>query len=288
MEPKTGTIKSHDGLDLYYHIWEPASSPRGIIAFFHGGGGHSGQPTYNYFIKHFLEKGYALYGLDQRGHGRSGGDPFHINSMQDVRLDMQAFLAFIKQRNNGEAIFALGQSMGGLFVLDYCLHHPHDVAGAIAIASGLNLTGIPYVVRLIFRLLSRIVPKKVLKVRGVDLSGASRDPKQAELLTTDPLTNLSSTPKTVVEITNTVARVHENAAKFQTPLLMIHGTADPISPYTGSERFFNGVTMADKTLQLYPDGYHQPFIDTNREEVFADLEGWFEAHINPTRTIEPS
>ncbi len=280
MQPKTGKIKSYDGLDLHYHTWESADAPRAIIAFFHGGGGHSGQPTYNYFIEHFLRKGYTIYGLDQRGHGRSQGDPFHINSMEDIRHDMKAFIEFIKQRHSEEALFALGQSMGGLFVLDYCSYHPRDVSGAVAIASGLNLTGIPYVVRLIFRMLSRIAPKKVIKVRGIDLNGASRDPKQAKLLKTDPLTNMSSTPNTVVEITNTVARVHKNAAKFQTPLLMIHGTADPISPYTGTESFFNGVTFTDKTLKLYQDGYHQPFIDTNREEVFTDLEDWFEAHLS--------
>ena len=59
---------------------------------------------------------------------------------------------------------------------------------------------------------------------------------------------------------------------------MMHEKADRISPYTGSQTFFDAVTMQDKTLKLYPDGYHQPFIDINREEVFADLENWMEAH----------
>jgi hypothetical protein len=29
--------------------------------------------------------------------------------------------------------------------------------------------------------------------------------------------------------------------------------------------------MQDKTLKIYPGGYHQPFIDINREEAFIDL-----------------
>ncbi|MEM8860409.1 MAG: lysophospholipase [Chloroflexota bacterium] len=279
MEPKTGKVKSHDGLQLFYRVYEADETPKAIIAYFHGGGGHSGQPTYTHFVKHFPEKGFMLYGLDQRGHGRSEGDPFHINSMADIRRDMQSFLELIQQNHPDIPVFFLGQSMGGLFVLDYCLHRPNDVAGAIAIASGLNLTGIPAVVRLIFRLLSRIAPKRVLKVRGVDLTGASRDPKEAERLKTDQLTNLSSTPQTVVEITKTVERVHKTAPKFQTPLMVIHGTADPISPYTGSETFFNAVKIEDKTLKLYEGGYHQPFIDTNREEAFSDIENWVNAHI---------
>ncbi|MEM9773040.1 MAG: alpha/beta hydrolase, partial [Chloroflexota bacterium] len=81
MEPKTGKIKSYDDLQLFYRVYETAETPRAIIAYFHGGGGHSGQPTYTHFVKHFPKKGFVLYGLDQRGHGRSEGDPYHINSM---------------------------------------------------------------------------------------------------------------------------------------------------------------------------------------------------------------
>ena len=39
------------------------------------------------------------------------------------------------------------------------------------------------------------------------------------------------------------------------------------------------VAKQDKTLNLYLDGYHQPFIDINREKVFNDLAAWLEAHV---------
>ena len=64
-------------------------------------------------------------------------------------------------------------------------------------------------------------PEKLIKIRGIDLSGASRDPKEGERLKSDSLSNLSSTPHTVVQITKTIAWVHENAPKFQTPLLVM-------------------------------------------------------------------
>ena len=279
MESLTGTIESHDGLSLFYRAWHPTTKPRGIIVFFHGGGGHSGQPTYHHFTDHFLRKGYALYGLDQRGHGRSEGDKFHIEKIEDIRQDIDDFLKFVKQRNDGESLFALGQSMGGLFVLDYCLHDPIELKGAISVAPGLNLEGIPTIVQGIFRLLSKIAPKWVLKVRGVDLSAASRDPVESKKIKSDPLTSLSSTPNTLLEIVRTVERVHRNAPKFQIPLLMIHGSDDRISPPIGSKRFFEATTLTDKTLNLIQGGYHQPFIDVNREEVFSDLEAWIENHL---------
>jgi alpha-beta hydrolase superfamily lysophospholipase len=73
--------------------------------------------------------------------------------------------------------------------------------------------------------------------------------------------------------------VYENAPNFKTPLLIIHGKADRLSPYKASEKFFNNVKFEDKTLKLYPDSYHQPFIDLNRDEVFSDIEQWLEARI---------
>lgn len=280
IEPKTGTVKSHDGLHLFYRLYAASDSPRAIIAYFHGGGGHSGQPTYTHFLKHFMEKGYALYGLDQRGHGYSEGARYHTDTQADIRQDMRHFLEMIQQAHPNKPVFFLGQSMGGLFVLDYCLHRPKDVAGAIAIASGLNLTGIPAVVRLLFRAMNWIAPKRVLKVSGVDLTAASRDPVEAERIKEDKLTNLAGTPRGFVQIIETMKRVHANAPNFDTPLMVIHGKGDRISPYVGSETFFNAVTMADKTLKLYEDGYHQPFIDTNREEVFADIENWIEGQLS--------
>ena len=122
---------------------------------------------------------------------------------------------------------------------------------------------------------------KLLKVRGIDLTAASRDLEEAERTKNDKLTKLAGTPRGVLQIMETVKRVHARAPEFSTPLMVIHGTADRISPYVGSESFFNKVTMEDKLLKLYEGGYHQPFIDTNREEVFADIEAWIEAHLQP-------
>ena len=98
MEHKTGTIETHDGLNLFYQALLPEGTPRASIAYFHGGGGHSGQPTYAYFVPHFVEKGYAMYGLDQRGHGRSEGDPFYTPSVEALRSDMKRFIGFIKDK----------------------------------------------------------------------------------------------------------------------------------------------------------------------------------------------
>ena len=36
MEPKTGKLKSFDGLQLFYRIYEAPAPPRAIIAYFHG------------------------------------------------------------------------------------------------------------------------------------------------------------------------------------------------------------------------------------------------------------
>ena len=69
-----------------------------------------------------------------------------------------------------------------------------------------------------------------------------------------------------------------HAADLQVPLLLIHGDADPITPADGNLAFFKNVKMEDRVLKLYEGGYHQAFIDSNREEVPADVADWLGRH----------
>lgn len=277
MEHCTGTLVGEDGVKLYFQTWSPAAVTRASITILHGIGGHSGQSTYTHLINYLAPLGYKLYGLDLRGHGHSQGRRGSINKWEDFRSDLLLLIRLIRASESNKPIFLLGQSLGGLIVLEYTLRHPEDMQGVIVSAPALSPPNLSPVLISLLKLLSPIWPHLVLNPK-FDVSGVSRDPEEVKKLLDDPLTAPLLSPRLAVETLSALRWTQAHATDFQVPLLLIHGAADPITPTEGSQRFFKHVNFADKTLRLYEGGYHQAFIDINRQQVLEDIAQWLEQH----------
>ncbi|SDS42717.1 Serine aminopeptidase, S33 [Paenibacillaceae bacterium GAS479] len=61
-----------DGVHIYGRRWLPGQqSIKAAVGIVHGLGEHSG--AYDHVAEWFTERGYAVFGFDQRGHGRTEG-----------------------------------------------------------------------------------------------------------------------------------------------------------------------------------------------------------------------
>ena len=60
---------------------------------------------------------------------------------------------------------------------------------------------------------------------------------------------------------------------------MQHGAQDAATPASGSERFVGMIRAADKTLKIFPEGYHELLNDLDRDEALALILGWLEARL---------
>lgn len=278
MDHSTGSLHSADRLELFYQRWQPEGAPRASLAILHGLGGHSGQSTYTPLIDHLVPLGYAVWGLDLRGHGRSEGQRGSINSWQDYRSDLRAFLQQIESTEPSPATFLLGQSLGGLIALEYVLRYPRAAQGVIGSAPSLSVPNISPLLITLLKVLAPIVPHLILSPK-FDPSVVSRDPAEVQKLVDDPLSDPKLSPRLLVETLSVIEWTQAHAAELQTPLLLLHGTADPLSAPEGSQSFFKRVKVVDKTLKLYEGGRHQPTIDTNRRQVLDDIAGWLEQHL---------
>lgn len=277
MYHSTGMFRSADGLELYYQRWSPERETRASIAIQHGLGGHSGQSSYTHLVDHLVPLGYALYSHDLRGHGRSGGRRGSINDWEEYRSDLRLLLHMIKGSSSDQPVFLLGQSLGGLIVLEYSLNYPQDMRGVIASAPVLSVPKKSRVLTTVAKLLSPILPHVVIG-RSRHVSGDSRDPEELQRLLDDPLAVPGLSLRLAVEMLSTLQWTQAHAANLQVPLLLIHGDADPVTPARGSLVFFNNVKIEDKALKLYEGGYHQAFIDSHREQVLADVAHWLDEH----------
>ena len=280
---QNGTFAGAGGLQLYYQAWMPPDSQpkRAVLINLHGLGDHSG--LYPTLASHFPAHGFALYAFDMRGNGRSPGQRAYLRGWHEYRGDLHAFLERIRKWEGDLPVFILGNSLGGLVVLDYALHYPAGLSGVIAAAPPLGDVGVPPFLMALGRVMSRICPRFSLRV-GMDLSGLARDPAVVDSILADPLFHRRGTARLSTEVTAAIGRVHARAETFSVPLLILHGSADRMVPPDGSRSFFAKVSHPDREFREYPGAYHGLFADLNFDLVLRDLQRWIEEHFPAGRT----
>ncbi|MGA7670567.1 MAG: lysophospholipase, partial [Nitrolancea sp.] len=243
----------------------------------HGLGEHSGE--YEHVVERLVPAGFAVYGFDLRGHGRSPGQRAFIRSWDDYRQDVRAFLNLVAEEQPGQPHFLLGHSLGGIIVLDFALRHPDGLRGVIALGPAIGELGISPALRALARVVSRVRPSFSLGT-GLEASAISRDPEVVAAYRSDPLVHDRGTARLGVESERIVDFIHSHAAELRLPLLIQHGEADRIAGIDGSRRFIANVTEPDKTLIEYPGAYHQVHNDLCHETVTADLLAWLERYLD--------
>lgn len=263
-------------VQLFYCCWNPPETPRALLIIVHGYSDHSGR--YLNLVKDLVSRGFTVYGFDQRGHGRSPGKRGHINSFADFRHDLHTFTRLVASQQPDLPLFLFGHSLGGLIVLDFGLHHPQEIDAVIVSAPHLSDPPISPLLATLSRALSGIWPTFSMNA-GLDFTSLSRDPNAVQAYLDDPLVHGKGTPRLAVEISEAVDNTNANAASFELPLLITHGTADRLTDPEASRRFFENVSSTNKTFIPYEGGYHEGHNDIHRERVIIDIAHWIEEQI---------
>ncbi|HSU73627.1 MAG TPA: alpha/beta hydrolase, partial [Terrabacter sp.] len=71
MQSSTFTLTTPDGTEVFVNRWLPDGQPRAVVQVAHGLAEHSSR--YARFAQRLTDHGYAVYGSDHRGHGRTTG-----------------------------------------------------------------------------------------------------------------------------------------------------------------------------------------------------------------------
>ncbi|MCP4356525.1 MAG: alpha/beta hydrolase [Chloroflexi bacterium] len=276
MQHNEGTIETVEDVKMYYQVWRPDDPPRATLLIVHGLGEHGGR--YTNVVNQLTPKGYVIYAMDNRGHGRSPGQQGYIDDWSVLREDLRAFVQFVQEEEAGRPFFLMGHSMGGCITLNYVLHYPDGLTGVVASAPAVGQLNVPPVMAFMSKLLAKIKPDLSVAT-GLDAGAVSRDPAVVTAYNDDPLVHGKGSPGAVVQFVETAEWTMTHAADFQPPLLLIHGDADQLVNVEGSRQFFEKVKQADKKLIIYEGGYHESHNDLHKEEMLADLETWLEAHM---------
>ncbi len=277
MKQGEGTFQGAGGIGLFYRCRRPEGDARAVLAIVHGHGEHSGR--YENVVDSLVPRGFAVYGFDHRGHGRSPGRRGHIDSYVQYRGDVSAFLRLIESREPGLPVFLMGHSMGALVALDYLIHDSTGVRGAIISGAPIEPSGVAKpVLVLMSRLLSRVWPRFPMRL-GLDASALSRDAEVVRAYVEDPLVHGRFTARWGIESLAAVARVKARAAELKVPVLFIHGEADRLNLPGGIRVFFDRVTSPDKAVEIYPEMFHELHNDLGYDRVLGDLGLWLARHL---------
>lgn len=270
------TIMGAGSMQLYCQSWRPAAGKiRGVMAIVHGFGEHSGR--YGYLVDALTGAGYAVWGFDHRGHGRSPGLRGHVDQWDEFIADVASLVQHARAAAGGDPVFLFGHSLGGLIALNYALRRPEGLRGVIASAPLLAQANVSPLLRYTAKVMANVRPTFGLDTK-LDAGTIAREAAEVERYRSDVLVHSRATARFGVELEKAVNWTQAHAAELRAPLLIYHGSGDRLVPIEGSRAFFQHVTLADKEWVEWEDGYHESHNDLHREAVFALIVGWLDRH----------
>jgi len=272
-----GTFQGVRDIQIYYQAWLPDGDVKAVLFVVHGLGEHSGR--YMNHVNRFVPLGYAVYGLDHIGHGKSGGEREVIDRFTDFTATLTTYYNMVKGWQPGKPIIILGHSLGALISLFYLLDHQADFKGAIISAPPIKLgESVNALTITMAKVMSAIAPKA--GVLALDASTISHDPAVVKAYVDDPLGFHGKTPARIgAEMLTAANRVSAEVGKITLPFIAIQGTADKLVDPGGAQMLYDQAGSKDKTLKMYEGLYHEVHNEPEREIMFRDLEAWLTGHV---------
>jgi len=268
-----GRFAGAGGLEIYWQAWLPAGEPHAIVTIAHGGAEHGGR--YAWTAEQLTARGYAVYAIDHRGHGRSAGPRAYVDRIDNAVADLHALDGIARGRHPGLAVFLLGHSMGGLIAISYALRYQEQLAGLV-LSAPLAVLEASSATRFASRVLSAAAPR--LPVYKIDATTVSRDPQVVRDYDDDPLNHRGMLPaRTVGELAATVATFPDRLPELLLPILTVYGSGDRLVDNAGSRLVEERAGSDDTTLIAYDGLYHEVLNEPERDRVIADVAGWIDA-----------
>jgi alpha-beta hydrolase superfamily lysophospholipase len=264
-------LHTTDNLKLFGHSWQPdTEAPKASVALVHGMGEHI--MRYDHWAEKFVNRGYAVTGMDHRGHGRSEGKHGHIHSyeslLQDVEMLIKKSLEFFPDK----PVILYGHSLGGNIVLNHALIRK-NISRYIVTSPWLQLSFKPSSIKLaLAKTMKRILPG-LLQPSGLNIGHISHDPEVVKAYENDPLVHDRISVRMFISAYTRGEWALANAGKLDRFVLLMHGGDDKITSAGASRRF---AEKAGKyvELKIWEEMYHELHNEKIKDEVFEYIIDW--------------
>lgn len=270
-------LKGRGGRKLVAQSWHPDGDASAVVLISHGFGEHIGR--YAHVIDYLVDRGYAVYALDHRGHGRSEGRRGMIDRYSYLVEDFHGLTRHAADEHSELKRFLIGHSMGGAIAVGYALAHQAELSGLILSAPACGGEQLPIRAwqNAMIKMMSAVAP--TAGTVAIPSETISRDPDVVRAYDTDPLVHRGKIPaRTTAELLEATRFLPPRFSELKLPLLLLHGSADQLSPVGNSRAVHERASSADKTLKVYGGLYHEVFNEPEKEQVLAELASWLDAH----------
>ncbi|MFO7621083.1 MAG: alpha/beta hydrolase [Bacteroidales bacterium] len=268
-------IRLSNGQILRGIIKSPGDKIKAVVLMFHGLGEHI--QRYNQWAEMFNARGIGFAGVDLPGHGRSDGRRGHIKSYGLIEEVADTLIEESRKTFPGVPVFLYGHSMGGGIVLDYLLRKKPKVKGAVVSSPWLQLSFEPDKIKLWIGAVMKFIMPGLVMPSGLIPSQLTHDKSLVEDYTNDPLVHFRISVALFYGTIRAAGQSLANSAELATPVLLLHGSDDPITSPEGSRKFAAKTELAE--LRIFEGGFHGLHYETFREEVFTVIIDWIEKRL---------
>lgn len=274
MNYKSTVYASYDGMKLSGYLWKPEEEPKALINLVHGFGEY--MERYDHWAMRFVEQGYVVHSIDNRGHGKSDGKRGHVRNHEEFLKDIDVLIKESSRLYPKLDQFIYGHSMGGNIVANYILKRDVNFKGAILSSPWLKLSFSPSALTIFFaRIIQKLFPK-FTKESDLDVKGISHDPGVVDAYIKDPLIHGKITAKMFFEIYNAGLWAISNSGKLNIPVLIQHGTGDNITSHKASKEFYQNAKEKDIIYKEWDGLYHELHNETEKDKIFEFVHEWID------------
>lgn len=285
-----------NGTEIFYTKWIP-DDVKGILQIAHGMAEYINR--YDRFARFMADNGYAVYGDDHRGHGRTGravgtlGKLAEKNGYNVVTDDIKALTDIAKADYPDVPVILLGHSMGSFLVRNYAASYSDNIDKLIIMGTGgpnpASGAGI-FIVNLIAAFkgedyLSPFVNNLAFGSYNKRTEGRtafdwlSVNTENVDRYIADEMCGFSFTLSGFRDLFKVLAAVSKKdwAEKIRKdlPVFLVSGAEDPVGSYGEGvkqvQNMLNEAGVSKNELKLYDGMRHEILNEDGRETVYADI-----------------
>lgn len=300
---------SKDGnTEIHTIEWKPEGEVRAVLQICHGMVEYIRR--YDEFAQFLCGEGYYVVGNDHLGHGKSIQAKSEYGFFNEkygnacVLGDMHTLRQRTEKKYPGVPYFMLGHSMGSSLLRQYIQMYGNGLSGAVlmgtvadhkkaALLFGKRLCrvmaafrGWHYRSKMVDNLVLGAYNKKFKPAR-TRADWITSDNENLDMYVADPLCSFMSTVNAYYNVFSGMIGIQRKESVYMIPkglpVLFVSGADDPVGEFGKGVRKiyekYRAAGIRDVTLRLYAGDRHEILNETDRDQVYKDLLGWFEKHI---------
>lgn len=300
---------SKDGnTEIHTIEWKPEGEVRAVLQICHGMVEYIRR--YDEFAQFLCGEGYYVVGNDHLGHGKSIQAKSEYGFFNEkygnacVLGDMHTLRQRTEKKYPGVPYFMLGHSMGSSLLRQYIQMYGNGLSGAVlmgtvadhkkvALLFGKRLCrvmaafrGWHYRSKMVDNLVLGAYNKKFKPAR-TRADWITSDNENLDMYVADPLCSFMSTVNAYYNVFSGMIGIQRKESVYMIPkglpVLFVSGADDPVGEFGKGVRKiyekYRAAGIRDVTLRLYTGDRHEILNETDRDQVYKDLLGWFEKHI---------